>query len=177
MSLRPPVSEMDHIQGNNEAAIELVEYGDYQCPHCGRAYPIVKKLQEEFGDQLRFVFRNFPLAKIHPEAIMAAVATEAAALQDKYWEMHDIIFENQDQLDKNSLLDFGRELGLDINQFEIDMDDPALKEKVEADFESGIRSGVNATPTFFINGSKYNNGWEGDRMLEYIKANKVGLLY
>ena len=174
--LRPIVSEKDHIQGNNEATIVLVEYGDYQCPHCGRAYPIVKRMQEKLGDQLKFVFRNFPLAKIHPEATMAAVATEAAALQDKYWEMHDIIFENQDQLDKNSLLDYARELDLDITKFKKDIEDSALQEKVQADFESGIRSGVNATPTFFINGEKYNNGWEGDRMLEYMKANKVGLL-
>ncbi len=174
--LRPTVSERDHAQGSNDAAIVLVEYGDYQCPHCGRAYPIVKRIQEELGDQLQFVFRNFPLAKIHPEATKAAVATEAAALQGKYWEMHDIIFENQDQLDNDSLLDYARELGLDIAQFKRDMEDAALLKKVEADFESGIRSGVNATPTFFINGEKYNNGWEGDRILEYMKTNK-GLVY
>ena len=174
--LRPIVSEKDHIQGNNEASIVLVEYGDYQCPYCGKAYPIVKRMQEKLGNQLQFVFRNFPLAKIHPEATMAAVATEAAALQGKYWEMHDIIFENQDQLDKDSLLDYARGLGLDTRQFKKDIENPALWEKVEADFESGIRSGVNATPTFFINGEKYNNGWEGDSMLEYMKANKVGLL-
>jgi protein-disulfide isomerase len=174
--LRPVVSEKDHIQGNNEAAIVLVEYGDYQCPHCGRAYPIVKRMQQKLGDQLKFVFRNFPLANIHPEATMAAVATEAAALQDKYWKMHDIIFENQDQLDKDSLLEYAREIGLDTRQFKKDIEDPALHEKVEADFESGIRSGVNATPTFFINGEKYNYGWEGDRMLEYMKANIVDLL-
>jgi protein-disulfide isomerase len=174
--LRPTISERDHTQGSNDAAIVLVEYGDYQCPHCGRAYPIVKRIQEELGDQLQFVFRNFPLAKIHPEATKAAVATEAAALQGKYWEMHDIIFENQDQLDNDSLLDYARELGLGIAQFKKDMEDAALLKKVEADFESGIRSGVNATPTFFINGEKYNNGWEGDRILEYMKTNK-GLVY
>jgi len=177
MSLRPTVSERDHIQGNKEAVIELVEYGDYQCPHCGRAYPIVKRMQEELGDQLRFVFRNFPLANIHPEATMAAVATEAAALQNKYWEMHDIIFENQDQLAKDFLLDYAKAIDLNIKKFEKDLEDTALTEKVRADFESGIRSGVNATPTFFINGEKYNNGWEGDRLLEYIKANKISVLH
>src|SRR5436190_16973129 len=120
--LRPIVSDKDHTQGNNEAAIVLVEYGDYQCPHCGKAYPIVKRMQEKLGDQLKFVFRNFPLTKIHPEATIAAVATEAAALQGKYWEMHDIIFENQDQVDKDSLLDYARELGLDIRQFKKDIE-------------------------------------------------------
>jgi protein-disulfide isomerase len=175
MPLRPPVSAKDHIQGNNNAVIELVEYGDYQCPHCGRAYPIVKKMQAQLGDKMKLIFRNFPLANIHPDAVMAAVATEAAALQDKYWEMHDIIFENQEELERDSLIAYANELGLDIKQFEKDLDNPELTEKVEAEFESGIRSGVNATPTFFINGEKYNNGWEGDRMITYIKANYPGL--
>jgi protein-disulfide isomerase len=132
-------------------------------------------MQEQLGDKLKFIFRNFPLANIHPDAVMAAVATEAAALQDKYWEMHDIVFENQEELERDSLIAYANELGLDIKQFEKDIDNPELTQKVEADFESGIRSGVNATPTFFINGEKYNNGWEGDRMITYIKANYPGL--
>lgn len=173
MPLRPPVSIKDHIQGNDNAVIELVKYGDYQCPHCARAYPIVKRMQEQLGDKLRFVFRNFPLAKIHPEATIAAIATEAADLQGKYWEMHDIIFENQDQLSYAFLLDCADQLGLDRRQFEEGMANPGFTEKVEADFESGIRSGVNATPTFFINGEKYNNGWESERMMDYIKANAL----
>lgn len=175
MPLRPPVSENDHIEGSMSAPIELVEYGDYQCPHCGRAYPIVKRMQEELGDKLKFVFRNLPLAKIHPEATIAAIATEAAALQGKYWEMHDIVFENQDDLEMDALLSYASDLGLDMEQFEQDMANPVLAEKVDADFESGIRSGVNATPTFFINGEKYNNGWEGDRMMIFIKTNYPGI--
>lgn len=175
MPLRPPVSEKDHSEGNPNAIIELVEYGDYQCPHCGKAYPVVKHMQQQLGDKLKFVFRNFPLAKIHPEAVMAAVATEAAALQGKYWEMHDIIFENQEWLDRDSLLEYAGAIGLDIPKFDRDMARSELAEKVEADFESGIRSGVNATPTFFINGEKYNNGWEGERMLDFIKANYSGI--
>lgn len=169
MPLRPPVSEKDHMEGNPDALIELVEYGDYQCPHCGKAYPIVKRMQEALGDKLKFIFRNFPLAKIHPEATMAAIATEAAARQGKYWEMHDIIFENQEYLDRDSLFEMAGEFDLDMEKFALDMDDPALAQKVESDFESGIRSGVNATPTFFINGEKYNNGWEGERMRNYIR--------
>lgn len=176
MPLRPPVSDKDHFEGNPEAVIELVEYGDYQCPHCGKAYFIVKRMQEQLGDKLKFIFRNFPLAKIHPEAVMAAVATEAAALQGKYWEMHDIIFENQEYLDRESLLEYAAELDLDVATFDKDLSRPELTEKVEADFESGIRSGVNATPTFFINGEKYNNGWEGERMMDFIKAHHPDLL-
>ncbi|MEI9946262.1 MAG: DsbA family protein [Chitinophagaceae bacterium] len=170
MSLRPPVSGKDHIEGNEKAMIELVEYGDYQCPHCGKAYPIVKKLQQLLGDQLKFVFRNFPLVKIHEAAMIAAAATEAAALQGKYWEMHDIIFENQEFLDPDSIFDYAGRVGLDMKKFEEDMERRELMEKVETDFESGIYSGVNATPTFFINGEKYNNGWEADRMFDFIKA-------
>ncbi|MBV4359185.1 DsbA family protein [Pinibacter aurantiacus] len=174
MSLRPPVSDHDHIEGNFFAAIELVEYGDYQCPHCGHAYPIVKKLQETFGSKLKFIFRNFPLAKIHPEATIAAVATEAAARQEKFWEMHDIIFENQQDLSREALLKYAKQLGLDIEQFNYDLDDEMLYEKVDSDFETGIRSGVNATPTFFINGEKYNLGWEGNRLEQYIKSSVLG---
>ncbi|MEJ0105180.1 MAG: thioredoxin domain-containing protein [Bacteroidota bacterium] len=173
MSLKPPISAKDHLQGNKDAVIELVEYGDYQCPHCGRAYPIVKKIQKELGDKLKFVFRNFPLAEIHPQAVRAAIASEAAALQGKYWEMHDIIFENQDYLSEDAFLQFAEELELNVHQFNKDMAKKTLLEKTEADFESGIRSGVNATPTFFINGEKYNKGWEGDRILQFMKAQQL----
>jgi protein-disulfide isomerase len=169
MALQPPVSTNDHIEGKEDALIELVEYGDYECPHCGRAYYIVKKMQQQLGNKLKFIFRNFPLTKIHPLATPAAVATEAADLQGKYWEIHDIIFENQESLEPGSFLEFAGQLGMNIKKFKKDLQDPALTEKVEAHFESGIRSGVNATPTFFINGIKYNDGWEGDRMMAYIK--------
>jgi protein-disulfide isomerase len=174
MPLRPPVSDHDHIQGKFFAAIELVEYGDYQCPHCGRAYPIIKKLQETFSTKLKFIFRNFPLAKIHPEATIATVATEAAARQEKFWEMHDIIFENQQDLNREALVKYAERLRLDIEQFNYDLDDEVLYEKVDSDFETGIRSGVNATPTFFINGEKYNLGWEGNRLEQYIRNSVLG---
>ena len=168
--LRPIVSEKDHIQGSNDAPIVLVEYGDYQCPHCGRAYPIVKRMQEKLGDQLKFVFRNFPLAKIHPEATMAAVATEAAALQDKYWEMHDIIFENQDKLGADTITQLAETIDLDLERFHDNMKRKDLISKVEMDFESGIKSGVNRTPTFFINGEKYEGMFAGDQLLNYLRS-------
>ena len=172
MALRPPVSNTDHIEGNVDAPIELVEYGDYQCPHCGRAYPIIKALQKEFGDRLKFVFRNFPLRKIHPEAEMAAIAAEAAALQGKYFEMHDIIFENQDALSEEVFPEFARAIDLDQKKFITDLSREDLKTRVESDFESGIRSGVNATPTFFINGEKYTRGWEGKQLEEFIRTTR-----
>ena len=168
--LRPAVNSNDHIQGENTASLELVEYGDYQCPHCGRAYPIIKDLQQSFGDDLKFVFRNFPLSEIHPDAFTAAVAAEAAGLQDKYWEMHDIIFENQQALDLESLFLYAKAIGLDVKRFKNDIQKNELADKVEQDFESGIRSGVNGTPSFFINGRKYNSDWEEDVFDQYLKS-------
>lgn len=168
--LRPAVSNNDHVQGSLNAPIELVEYGDYQCPHCGRAYPIIKNVQEVMGDKLKFVFRNFPLQEIHPDALNAAVAAEAAGAQGKFWEMHDIIFENQQHLDDVSLLKYAAKIGLNIEQFESDFEKPQILQKVEDNFESGVRSGVNGTPSFFINGQKYEGSWEEADLLLYLQT-------
>jgi protein-disulfide isomerase len=170
MSLKPPVSEKDHLQAETTAPIELLEYGDYQCPHCGRAYPIIKSIQKKMGDKLKFVFRNFPLAESHPYAINAAIATEAAAAQGKFWEMHDIVFEHQRDLSDTALVKLAKQIGLDIEQFENDFDRQQTQDKVETDFESGVRSGVNGTPAFFINGKKYNDSWEEEVLLEYLES-------
>jgi protein-disulfide isomerase len=167
--LRKATGSDDHIQGNPTAPIELVEYGDYQCPHCGHAYPIIKNIQKKMGSKLKFVYRNFPLAEIHPDAINAAMASEAAGLQKKFWEMHDHIFEHQNRLNESSLIKYAEQLDLDIEQFNIDRKSEALIQKVESDFESGVRSGVNGTPSFFINGEKYNESWEEDQFLDYLQ--------
>jgi len=170
MSLKPAVNKTDNIEGGEKALVELVEYGDYQCPHCGHAYPIVKKIQKALGEKLLFVFRNFPLQEIHPSAVMAAVATEAAARQNKFWQMHDLIFENQNNLSEENILALAQSLKLDVKKFENDLQDQKLLDKVNADFESGIRSGVNGTPTFFINGAKYTGSWEYADLLAYLKS-------
>ncbi|MEP6952071.1 MAG: DsbA family protein [Ginsengibacter sp.] len=168
--LKPAVSSKDHILGNKNAPLELVEYGDYQCPHCGRAYPIIKEVQEAIGDSLKFVFRNFPLSDPHPDAFNAAVAAEAAALQHRFWEMHDIIYENQEQLDWRSLLGYAKKIGLDLAAFKTDIEKDSVIGKVEYDFESGIRSGVNGTPSFFINGEKYEGGWGAYDLTAYLRS-------
>jgi protein-disulfide isomerase len=170
--LRPPVSDKDHIQGPAGAPIELVEYGDYQCPHCGRAYPIIKRIQQELGESLKFTFRNFPLSEAHPQAFEAAVAAEAAGKQNAYWEMHDLIFENQQLLSELPFVSFAQQLKLDTAQFKQDLADEALSAKVEADFDSGIRSGVNGTPSFFINGLRYDDSWEEKKLLTQLKKSK-----
>ena len=151
--LKPAVNAADHHQGNVIAGVVLVEYGDLQCPYCGRAHPLIKRLLKEKGNDFHFVFRNFPLQEIHPFAYAAAISAEAGGKQDKYWEMHDQIFEHQKMLDSNFLLSLARRIGLDMTRFASDSESEELQAKVDGDFESGIRSGVNGTPTFFINGS------------------------
>jgi protein-disulfide isomerase len=168
--LIPPVSSKDHIQGKNTAPLELVEYGDYQCPHCGHAYPIIKNIQQSLDAGLKFVFRNFPLSEAHPDAFNAAVAAEAAELQQKFWDMHDIIFENQQELSVESLFLYAKKIGLDLEHFKNDIQKKMLSVKVEEDFESGVRSGVNGTPSFFINGKKYNGDWEEDAFRQHLKS-------
>ena len=169
MKLQPRVNKTDHLHGNLDAPIELVEYGDYQCPHCGRAYPILKSIQRKLGNKLKFIFRNFPLAEMHPDATRAAVAAEIAASQGKFWEMHDIIFEHQEDLDEESLIRYAAEIELDMQKFNSGFQKPEFMEKVENDFESGVRSGVNGTPSFFINGEKYNDSWEESQFLMHLQ--------
>lgn len=170
MPLTPPVSAEDHILGNPSSSLELVEYGDFQCPHCGRAFPIVRGIHEKLGDRLKFVFRNFPLNKIHPQAKMAAVAAEAADLQGKFWEMHSILFENQRSLTQRSISEHAKSLGLDMDKFEADIQDAELGKKVDKSFMSGLRSGVNQTPSFFINGERYTGSWEEEDLLNYLEG-------
>jgi len=160
MSLKPAVSNTDHAQGNLNADLVIVEYGDYQCPYCGAAYPVLKELMSQFGSQIKFVFRNFPLSEMHQYARPSALAAEAASLQGKFWEMHDAIYENQRYLNESLLLELAEKLNLDIHQFEKDLENSELADKVDGDFESGIVSGVNGTPSFYVNGKKFDGGAE-----------------
>jgi protein-disulfide isomerase len=161
--LSPPVSERDHTIGLTTALVTLVEYGDYECPHCGHAHPIVKDVQRKLGKQLRFVFRNFPLAEAHPHARRAAEAAEAAAEQGKFWEMHDALFENQLALEDDQLVATARRLGLDAERVAEALESGTYTQRVREDFRSGVRSGVNGTPTFFVNGRRYDGPWADER--------------
>lgn len=165
-----PVSDRDHAQGAAGAIVTLVEYGDYECPHCGRAYPIVKEVQRRLGAQLRFVFRNFPLQEIHPHAGHAAEAAEAAGAQGRFWEMHDLIFEHQRALDDRHLFDYAAQLGLDEPRFQRDFASHAHAARVREDFLSGVRSGVNGTPTFFINGLRHDGSWDLDALGDALRS-------
>jgi protein-disulfide isomerase len=170
MSLRVPVSDNDHSEGDKNAAIVLIEYGDYECPHCGAAYPVIKKLQKHFGSKLRFIFRNFPIAESHPHAVTAAYVAEASALQGKFWPVHDLIYEHQQNLSTQLLLSLAESAGVDIKKLSQDISTPAVTDRVEKDLEGGARSGVNGTPSFFVNGYKYEGYHEYDRMRKDLES-------
>lgn len=173
--LRPPVSERDHAQGSRNAPVTLVEYGDYECPHCGRAHPIVKELQARLGNMMCFVFRNFPLTEVHPYAFHAADAAEsigAHAGESAFWRMHDLIFEHQQDseraLDDEHLVWYAKQAGADPHLVAEDLLDDAFADRVKEDFLSGVRSGVNGTPTFFINGERFDGPWYDVDMFETV---------
>ena len=151
-----PVNEHDHIQGVLNAPITLIEYGDYQCPLCKIATPIVKQLQNELGTQLCFVFRNFPLKQSHPYALMAAESAEAAGLQNKFWDMHNLLYAKQLQFSPEIWPEFAKELELDMEKFKTDLQSPLISQKIQTDFNAGVRSGVNGIPCFYINGKRYD---------------------
>ncbi|MBN9387962.1 MAG: thioredoxin domain-containing protein [Chloroflexi bacterium] len=165
-----PVTEQDHTQGLANAPVTLVEYGDFECPYCGKAYFIIRDIQEFFGDRLRFVFRNFPLTEAHRNAENAAEAAEAAAEQGKFWEMHDQLFEHQRALTKEYLLKYAQVLNLDIERFKQDLDRRTFARLVHEDFIGGVRSGVEGTPTFFINGVRHDDSFEFATLLAAIEA-------
>lgn len=160
----------DHIQGSPSAAVTLLEYGDYECPYCGAAYPIVKDVQARMGERLRFVFRNFPISTSHPHAERAAEAAEAAGAQGRFWEMHDLLYENQQRLGEDDLRSYAQTLELDVERFNRELAEELHAARVREDFMSGVRSGVNGTPTFFINGVRHDGLWDEPTLLEAVQS-------
>jgi protein-disulfide isomerase len=171
-TLSPPVGERDHTIGPSNAPVTLLEYGDYECPYCGAAHPIVKEVRRRLGNGLRFAFRHFPLARIHPHAERAAEAAEATAAQEpkKFWLMHDMLFEHQDALEDEYLLVYAAAIGLDVDRFERELLAGKYAPRVREDFLSGVHSGVNGTPTFFINGRRHDGSYDLETLLEAIAA-------
>jgi protein-disulfide isomerase len=165
-----PVSEeRDHIQGPADAGVTLVEYGDYECPYCGAAYPIVKEVQAQMGDRLRFVFRNFPIVTSHPHAEQAAEAAEAAGAQGEFWQMHDILYERQSRLRDPDLRSYAEELGLDVGRFDAELAGHVHAPRVREDFMGGVRSGVNGTPTFYVDGVRHDDSYDVDTLLAALE--------
>ena len=165
----PVDNARDHIQGPADAPVTLVEYGDYECPYCGAAYPIVKEIQARMSKRLRFVFRNFPITTSHPRAEQAAEAAEAAATQGKFWPMHDLLYENQRHLRDQDLRAYAAKLGLDVKRFDNELAEHAHAQRVHEDFLSGVRSGVNGTPTFYINGARHDGSYELEPLLRAVE--------
>ena len=166
----PVTSDRDHIQGSSTAPVTLVEHGDYECPYCRQAYPIIKEVQKHLGDKLRFVFRNFPLTEMHPHAQHAAEAAEAAAVQNRFWEMHDYLYEHQQALDDKYLEKYADNLGLNLAKFNIDMSSHVHAVRIREDFLSGVQSGVNGTPTFYINEIRYDGSFDLEILLKTLRS-------
>jgi protein-disulfide isomerase len=158
----------DHVWGPRTAPVTLVEYGDFECPYCGQAYPVVKELEARMGERLRVVFRHFPLTEVHPHAEHAAEAAEAAGAQRRFWPMHDLLYERQDALEDADLIAYGSELGLDLDRFQVELAQGVHRARVREDFMSGVRSGVNGTPTFFINGRRHDGAWDLESLAEAV---------
>lgn len=168
--LQPPVGPDDHSEGPADAPVTLVEYGDFQCPYCGAAYPVVKDIQRRLGAKMRFAFRSFPLKQSHPNAEHAAELAEAAATRGKFWEMHTLLFEHQRALGDRHLLEYAEQAGLDPAWAAQVLEEGTFARKVSQSFRSGVKSGVNGTPTFFINGFRYDGPAEAEAMVEAMEA-------
>ena len=164
-----PVGERDHVKRSLNAPVMLVEYGDYECPHCQEVYPILHELKERMGNRLAYIFRHFPISRQHEHAQLAAEAAEAAAAQGKFWEMHHRLFTHQNELGFDDLLRHASAIGLDVELFRRDLEEHTYAERVREDFMSGVRSGVNGTPTFYINGIRYDGAWDFESLLEAIE--------
>ena len=163
-----PVGARDHVRGPEDAPVTLVKYGDYECPYCGQLHPVLRELRERAGERVRFVFRHFPLDSAHPHARRAALAAEAAASQGRFWEMHDLLYENQDELGEEDLTRYAAELGLDLRRFEEDLANDHHAWRIEEDRLGGERAGVGGTPALFVNGVRYADPLDLDGLLAAV---------
>ncbi len=168
--LRTQIGPGDHVDGSPDAAIRMLEYGDYECPYCGRAYPEVERVREALRGRLLFAYRHFPLSQVHPHALLAAEAAESAGAQGRFWDMHGLLFENQDALEPHHLVGYAEALGLDVSRFSDDLEEHRFLDKVRRDFMSGARSGVNGTPTFFINGQRHDGAFDADALIAAVEG-------
>jgi formate-nitrite transporter family protein len=178
VSLKNSVTERDHFSGSFEAPVTLLEYGNFECLHCGNAYPAIKELRKILGDQLRFVFRHFPTSRTHPHSVRAAEAAEAAGAQERFWDMHDQLFTHQTSLDDPNLFRYARRLRLDMDRFAKDMSEHTFLKQIEADYQRSLfDEHVTGTPTFYINDLRYTGATGVEDLLSAIKqADTEGLI-
>jgi protein-disulfide isomerase len=168
--LTTPLGDRDYVLGPADAPVTLLEYGDYECPYCGMAHPIVASILQRMGDSIRFAFRHFPLTQLHPHAQHAAEMAEAAGSRGKFWRMHDLLYQNQDALEDEDLISYAAQLGIHPDWAAHALATHMFANKVREDFMSGVRSGVNGTPTFFINGVRYDGPWDEPALLEALQS-------
>lgn len=168
-----PVGPSDRLFGNPRAGVTLVEYGDYECPYCGRAQLVVRELLARHRYDVLFAFRHFPLTQLHPRALSAANAAEAAGAQGAFWQMHETLFANQHALEDEDLIAYADALGLDLDRFVSDLREGTYLPKIRADFRGGVRSGVNGTPTFFANGTRVDTGWSLESLEAVVRGGEA----
>jgi formate-nitrite transporter family protein len=168
--LTPPVTADDHIRGDDGAPVTLVEFADFECPFCGETYLVLEEVRRRLGGDLRLVFRHFPIVQLHPHALEAAEAAEAAGAQEQLWPMHDMLFENQDALEPDDILGYAEALGLDVPRFARELAGHDHRERVERDHRSGLQSGVKGTPSFFIDGERHDAPWDADTLTVALQA-------
>lgn len=170
--LQSPITREDHIRGLPEAPLVLVQYGDFECPNCGAAYPIVQQVREYFGDDLLFCYRHFPLIETHPNAMPAAESSEWADMHKRFWEMHDLLFENQSRLSPLALLRLAADLKLNSEELASSLEDERFRPRVVRDMESGAESGVQGPPAFFINGEQHAGSYTFDDLVDAIEQRR-----
>jgi protein-disulfide isomerase len=169
-TLSVPIGSTDHLVGPAQARVSLVEYGDLECPNCKQAAPIVKLLLQKFPDELRFAFRHFPLEGVHPNAELAAEAAECAGAQGRFWQMHDLLFENQPHLQRDHLVAYAEKLQLDMARFKSELDGRVYQQRVREHVASGNESGVRSTPAFFIDGQIQDVSFGMNQLVAAVKA-------
>ena len=165
-----PIRPVDHVHGPDDPPYTLVEYGDYECPNCGRLYVILRDLQRDIAARLRIVFRHYPLSGVHRNARQAAEAAEAAEAQGKFWEMHTLLFERQQALRPKDLIRYAEELALDMERFRHELKDETHSERVRADFLAGVQNGVYGTPGLFLNGVRYDGEWDKESLRSHLMS-------
>lgn len=163
-----PIHKDDHVHGPESARYTMVEYGDYECPDCGRLFDIIRNLQSTLGEQLRIVYRHYPLSGIHPQALEAAQAAEAAGEQSRFWEMHAVLFQNQSALQRKNLIAYAESLQLDVERFRQELKKRVYEDRVREDFRRGVQNGVYKTPGLFLNGVRHDGPWDRDTLLSVL---------
>jgi protein-disulfide isomerase len=170
VKLKNPVTERDHTSGSATAPVTLLEYGNFECIHCGRAYPVIKQVRKLLGDNLRFVFRHFPTVQTHPHSLRAAEAAEAAAAQQKFWQMHDELFSHQAALEDRDLSRYAKRIGLNLERFSHDMTEHSFLQQIEADYERSLfDEHITGTPTLYLNDVRYTGATDFEGLLHAIK--------